>query len=60
MAFFAFLAALCLAIAAHEIAAMIQLLIFGHRRTILHGPRVADDVQIPQKRDVILRPEKTP
>ena len=50
MAFFAFLAALCLAIAAHEIAAIIQVMIFGHRRTILDGPRVADDVQIPQKR----------
>lgn len=50
MAFFAFLAALSLAIVAHEIAAMIQVLIFGRRRTILEGPRVADDVDIPQKR----------
>src|SRR5260221_9598435 len=49
MAFFAFLAALCLAIAGHEIAAMIQVLIFGHRRTIVDGPRVADDIQIPKK-----------
>jgi len=50
MAFFAFLAALCLAIVGHEIAALIQVLIFGHRRTILDGPRVADDIQIPKKR----------
>ncbi len=50
MAFFAFLAALCLAIVAHEIVSMIQVLIFGHRRTILDGPRVVDDIQIPKKR----------
>jgi hypothetical protein len=50
MAFFAFLAALSLAIMAHEVAAMIQVLIFGRHRTILDGPRVADDVDIPRKR----------
>lgn len=50
MVFFAFLAALCSAIVAHEIAAVIQVLIFGHRRTLLDAPRVADDVRIPTKR----------
>ena len=50
MVFFAFLAALCLAIVAHEIAAMIQVLLFGPRRRILEAPRVTDDVQIPKKR----------
>jgi hypothetical protein len=50
MAFFAFLAALSLAIMAHEVAAMILVLIFGRHRTILDGPRVADDVDIPRKR----------
>src|SRR5512140_173033 len=50
MAFFAFLAALCLAVVVHEIATMIQILMFGRRRTILDAPRVADDVQVPKKR----------
>ncbi len=50
MAFFAFLAALCLAIVVREIATMIQILMFGRRRTILDAPRVADDVQVPKKR----------
>lgn len=35
MAFFAFLAALCLAVVVHETAAIIQVLVFGHRRTLL-------------------------
>lgn len=50
MSFFAFLAALCLAVVAHEIASMIQVLMFGHRRTLLDTPRVADGLQLPKKR----------
>lgn len=50
MAFFAFLAALCLAIVAHEIAATIQVLIFGHRWTLMDAPRVVDDLHLPKKR----------
>ncbi len=50
MVFFAFLAALCLVIVEHEIAALIQVVIFGPRRSILEAPRVADDLEIPKKR----------
>jgi hypothetical protein len=50
MLFFVFIAALCLAIVAHEIAAMIQVLMFGHRRTLMDGPRVANDLNLPKKR----------
>lgn len=49
MTFFAFLAALSLAVVTHEIGSMIQVMLLSYRRTALDAPRVADDVQIPHK-----------
>lgn len=50
MTFLAFLAALCLAVVAYEITAMMQVLLLGPRRTRLDIPRVAEDVPLPRKR----------